>query len=114
MQKKIRNEILKPFEAELNELVRDVLERLMREEREIYVEQHLTKANGYYTRDLLTLVGPLEDLKVPRVREGNFHPRILPTELRRGQSGGFRSARREFGSAQAPRIGGNPDRKPAC
>ena len=56
----------------------------MREEREIYVEQHPTKANSYYTRDLLTLVGPLEDLKVSRVREGKFHPRILHTELRGG------------------------------
>ena len=36
------------------------------------------KANGYYTRDLLTLIGPLEDLRVPRVREGDFHPKILP------------------------------------
>jgi putative transposase len=56
--------------------VKEMLEALMREGREIYLEQHLTKANGYYTRDLLTLVGPLEDLKVPRVREGGFHPRI--------------------------------------
>jgi len=54
----------------------------MREEREIYLENHPAKANGYYTRDLLTLVRPVEDLKVPRVREGDFHPRILPTELR--------------------------------
>ena len=54
----------------------------MREEREIYLESHPTKANGYYTRDLLTLVGPVEDLKVPRVREGDFHPRILPYRKR--------------------------------
>ena len=31
--------------------------------------EHPTKANGYYTRDLLTLAGPGEDLRVPRVRE---------------------------------------------
>jgi transposase-like protein len=54
----------------------------MREEREIYLEQHPTKANGYYTCDLLTLVGSLEHLKVPRVREGHFHPRILPYRKR--------------------------------
>jgi len=40
------------------------------------------KANGYYTRDLLTLVRPVEDLKVPRVRKGDFHPRILPYRKR--------------------------------
>ena len=50
----------------------------MLEERELYLEEHPTKGNGYYTRDLLTLFGPLEDLKVPWVREGDFHPRLLP------------------------------------
>ena len=43
----------------------------------MYLETHPTNANGYYTRGLLTLLGPLEDLKVPRVREDNFHPGIL-------------------------------------
>jgi len=50
----------------------------MREEREVYLEDHPTKANCYYTCDLLTLVGPVEDVKVPRVRKGDFHPQILP------------------------------------
>jgi hypothetical protein len=68
--------------AELKELVRSLLEALMREERAMYLETHPTSANGYYTRDLLTLVGPVEDLKVPRVREGDFHPRILPYRKR--------------------------------
>ena len=56
----------------------------MQEERAMYLETHPTSANAYYTRDLLTLVGPVEDLKVPRVREGDFLPRILPTKLREG------------------------------
>jgi len=56
----------------------------MQEERAMYLETHPTSANAYYTRDLLALVGPVDDLKVPRVREGDFHPRILPTELRGG------------------------------
>ena len=38
----------------------------MLEERKLYLEEHPTKGNGYYTRDLLTLFGPLEDLRVPR------------------------------------------------
>ena len=63
-------------------MVKEMLEALMREEREIYLEQYPTKANGYYTRDLLTLVGPVEDLKIPRVWEGDFHPRILPYRKR--------------------------------
>ncbi|HIP99838.1 TPA: hypothetical protein EYH33_04800 [Candidatus Bipolaricaulota bacterium] len=54
----------------------------MLEERELCLEQHPTVANGYYTRDLLTLFGPLEDLKVLRVREGDFHPKLLPYRRR--------------------------------
>ena len=54
----------------------------MLEERKLYLEEHPTKGNGYYTRDLLTLFGPLEDLKVPRVREGDFHPKLLPYRRR--------------------------------
>ena len=78
MQRKVRDELVKAFEAELKKLVRNVLEAFMREERAMYLETHPTSANGYYTRDLLTLVGPLGDLKVPYVRENDFHPGILP------------------------------------
>jgi len=56
----------------------------MQEKRAMYLETHPTSANGYYTRDLLTLVRPVDDLKVPRVREDDFLPRILPSELREG------------------------------
>ncbi len=54
-------------------MVKGLLESLIKE-RKIYLEDHPTKANGYYTRDLLTLAGPLEDLRVPRVREGDAAP----------------------------------------
>lgn len=40
-----------------------------------------TAADGD-TRDLLTLMSPPEDLQVPRVREGDFHSRILPYRKR--------------------------------
>ena len=82
MRDKTREEILKEVEERIKTMVKELLEALMKEEREIYLESHPTKANGYYTRDLLTLVGPVEDLKVPRVREGDFHPRILPYRKR--------------------------------
>ena len=72
MREKTREEILKEVEERIKTMVKELLEALMKEEREIYLESHPTKANGYYTRDLLTLVGPVEDLKVPRVREGDF------------------------------------------
>jgi len=82
MRHENREEILKEVEERIKTMVKELLEALMREEREIYLENHPTKANGYYTRDLLTLVGPVEDLKVPRVREGDFHPQILPYRKR--------------------------------
>jgi hypothetical protein len=52
-------------------MVKEMLEAFM---REIYLEQHPTKANGSSTRDLLTLRGLLEELQVSRAREGDFHP----------------------------------------
>jgi transposase-like protein len=63
-------------------MVEGMREALMREEREIYLEPHPTKANGYSTCGLPTLVGPLEDFKVPRVREGVFQLAILPYRKR--------------------------------
>ncbi len=59
--------------------VKDPLERLMHEELELYLEEHPTKANGYYTRDLLTLVGPVEDLRVPACERGIFISRSSRT-----------------------------------
>ena len=73
MRKKTCDEILKEMEERIKTMVKELLEALMKEEREISLENHPTKANGYYTRNLLTLVGPVEDLKVPRVI-----PRVSP------------------------------------
>ena len=74
LRNKTRDQILE----RIKDLIKNLLERLMLEERKLYLEEHPTKGNGYYTRDLLTLFGPLEDLKVPWVREGDFHPKLLP------------------------------------
>lgn len=38
--------------------------------------------NGSYTRDLLTPTGRIEDLKVPRDREGAFHSQVFERDLR--------------------------------
>ena len=82
MREKTREEILKELKERIKVMVKEFLEALMREERGIYLEEHPTKANGYYTRDLLTLAGPVEDLGVHRVLEGDFHPKILPYRRR--------------------------------
>lgn len=51
---------------------------MTKEEREEFLSLNETKANGFYTRDLGTPIGILEDLKVPRTRDGNFHSKLLP------------------------------------
>src|SRR5712692_1597524 len=61
--------------------VRVVLEVVMREELDAFIgaawgecsPKRKGYRNGSYTRDLATATGRLEDLKVPRDREGQFH-----------------------------------------
>ena len=38
--------------------------------------------NGNYTRDLVTSTGRLQDLKVPRDREGQFHTQVFDRDPR--------------------------------
>jgi len=39
--------------------------------------EHNARANGYYQCDLLTPMGAIEDLQVPRMRIADFHPFFL-------------------------------------
>ncbi len=40
-------------------------------------QKELEDRNGSYTRDLVTPIGCIEDLKVPRDREGKFHSQVF-------------------------------------
>jgi putative transposase len=61
--------------------VRTVLELVMREELDAFIgaawgecsPKRKGYRNGFYTRDLVTSTGQLEEIKVPRDREGHFH-----------------------------------------
>jgi len=64
-------------EKEILERIKGVLEAIGKEERKAYQEEHEVRANGYYQRDLLTPMRAIEDLQVPRVRTGDFHPCFL-------------------------------------
>jgi putative transposase len=65
--------------------LRVVLEGVMREELDALIgagwgESSPTRKgyrNGSYTRDLVTTSGRIEDLKVPRDREGQFHTQVF-------------------------------------
>lgn len=47
MRNKNREEVLKEVEERIETMVKELLEALMREGREISLENHPTKANGY-------------------------------------------------------------------
>ena len=61
--------------------VQVLIEQVMREELEQCIGASWGECtpnrrgyrNGFYTRDLITPTGRIEDLKVPRDREGEFH-----------------------------------------
>ena len=67
--------------AEIREATRTVMEEIMREELSHFLgagwgestAQRKGYRNGFYTRDLMTTTGPIEDLAVPRDRAGEFH-----------------------------------------
>src|SRR5437879_9568467 len=65
--------------------VQVLLEQVMREELEQCIRASWGECtptrrgyrNGSYTRDLVTSTGRMEDLKVPRDREGVFHSQVF-------------------------------------
>ncbi len=77
------------FRQYLRELARSgirvVLEGVMREELDALIgvgwgecsPKRKGYRNGSYTRDLVTSSGRIEDIKVPRDREGQFHTQVF-------------------------------------
>ncbi len=67
--------------TEIRHATRVVMEEIMREELSHFLgaawgestTERKGYRNGFYTRDLRTTTGAIEDLKVPRDREGAFH-----------------------------------------
>jgi putative transposase len=55
----------------------------MLSERDVYLEKdNKDKGNGFYDRTLATSIGKLE-LSVPRTRNGDFRPKVLPEPYKR-------------------------------
>ena len=58
---------------------KNVLEKMMLEERTIFLESQLeTKANGYYERKINSVYGEIPDLQIPRSRDSSFRSMLLP------------------------------------
>ena len=70
---------------EIRQTTRLVMEEIMREELTQFVGANWGEItpdrkghrNGFYTRDLRTTSGQVEDLNVPRDREGKFHTQVF-------------------------------------
>ena len=91
---KLISEIVKSYLEEkeqkgsppIRALLEMLLDTLMKAERDVYLKNaESNKANGYYNRSLTTGAFKL-DLKVPRDRDGEFRPSILPDRWRRSDS----------------------------
>jgi len=68
--------------AQISELFKDMIEKILLEEREKYLMEHKqTRANGYYKRTPKTIFGEME-LKIPRTRDGEFKSCLLPSRKR--------------------------------
>lgn len=71
--------------AEIRQATRAVMEEILREELSQFLGAHWGESttqrkgyrNGFYTRDLMTSTGPIEDLTVPRDRAGEFHTQLF-------------------------------------
>ncbi|BAT71785.1 transposase IS654 family [Thermosulfidibacter takaii ABI70S6] len=78
-----QTELLNLIQQKVMEVVKELIEKLSLEEREIYLEEHPeTRANGFYERKLNTTYGGIENLRVPRTRDRGFRPHIIPYRKR--------------------------------
>jgi putative transposase len=84
--KALIKEIEESPEISMRMLFSEILNQFMNAERESYLEGDLeNKGNGYYERGVQT--GGMDlNVKVPRDREGEFRPQILPERWKRGDS----------------------------
>jgi transposase-like protein len=67
----------------LSDIVSKILEEIMYKEREIYLSNNMfDKGNGFYDREIQTSLGKI-NINVPRTREGEFRPKVLPDKYTR-------------------------------
>ena len=66
----------------MRQLLKELMEQTMLEDLEIFLKKEYEPGtepyrNGYYTRGLLSQLGPIEGIRVPRLREGRFRTRVF-------------------------------------
>ena len=67
----------------IKEVVTQTLSAIMLAERDVFVKEHGGTKNGFYERSLDTTIGRLENLKIPRDREGRFRTKLIEPYKRR-------------------------------
>jgi transposase-like protein len=85
IESEIKAKLSQGERLDLAELLKEILNSIMVEERELFLSKKDSsgnKANGYYPRTLATPLGTLE-LDVPKDRKNDFRPYILPEKWRR-------------------------------
>lgn len=67
----------------IKEVVKQTFEAIMIAEREVFIKENNGTKNGFYTRNLDTSIGKLEELRIPRDREGKFKTKLIEPYKRR-------------------------------
>src|SRR5437764_13469913 len=70
----LREQIRSAVQAVMEEVMRDELKQFLGAAWGACTPERRGYRNGTYTRDLATSSGLIEDLHVPRDREGEYHP----------------------------------------
>lgn len=60
--------------GELRGMIKELLEEVALVEREAFCENEAEAKNGFYPRDIEGFFGAIEDIQIPRTREGGFKP----------------------------------------
>jgi putative transposase len=89
--REVKEDFWGDVKQETRKLVQLLLEESMKEELVVYTQaewhartgERRPYRNGFYTRALSTELGEVTDLRVPRSRDGGFHPAVLPRYQRR-------------------------------
>ena len=57
--------------------VKEFLENLMNTERDVFLSENNGQKNGYYRRSMKTRMGEINNLSVPRDRDGSFQTAVF-------------------------------------
>ena len=61
----------------IKETVKKEIEKIMKIEQDVFLSENTGIKNGYYTRNLKTKYGEIDDMKVPRNRDNSFHSAVI-------------------------------------